>query len=285
MLNSIVLLKRFKTLVTPFLIVTLAAFSWEHLVSLFAIPVASLLLMLLLGGLSLWGNSLIIRRVTSRYQKYVSTGHSLWMTSVGVLGNSLGLPIGTGIKYYFWVQKVGLKVRQSVMGVGYFSLFSFLFSTLVALALFSEREGVSELWLVTSMVLILGAILVWAVSRLLFKGSVFDVLLDFGLVIAVVLFMVALFSLPLAFYYPSIDLSDVMIVSFGFIALSYLTFISSFPAGQELLLGVVTVFFSDDFMLGVAVGLAVRMIYVINAGMVVLLLKPFVGKAGRYWDN
>ncbi len=276
MLSKLTLIKRYKVVVTPLVTLILILFSWEYLLSLFSIPLASLLLMLLLGGGSLWANSLIIKRVTSRYRKFVSVRDSLWMTSVGVLGNSLGLPVGTGVKYYFWVVQVGLKVRQSLLGVGYFSLFSFLLSSLVVLVLSAVSSGSSALYLIACGVVAISGLLVWGVSRAIFKVDDLEVVLDFGLVVVVIALMAFLFSLPLAFYYPNIELFDIVIVSFGFIALSYLTFVSSIPVGQELLLGLVAMFFNDQFMLGVAVGLAVRMVYVLNAAAVVLLLKPSI---------
>ncbi|MGH1370497.1 MAG: hypothetical protein ACRBBW_00575 [Cellvibrionaceae bacterium] len=266
-------LKPYKVVVTPLIITLLVVYSWDYLLALFDIPIPSLLLMLMLGAISLLLNSLVIKRVTYRFRKYVSVKDSLWMTSVGILGNSLGLPIGTGAKYYFWVTRIGLKIKSSLLGIGYFSLLSFGSASIVCLGLLEHREAIDYLWLALLLFIIVFVCLAVAASVLVFDGSLSEVVLDWALAFAAVSFMSALFALPLAYYYPHIAVDSVFMLSFGFLALSYLTFVSSIPAGQELLSGAVALFLGDDFMLGVGVSLSVRMIYVVCAGVVALCSK------------
>lgn len=276
MLDKIRGLYRYKTAVTPMLVILLVLYSWEYLLGLLDIPLASLLLMLMLGGISLLLNSLVIKRVSFRFGRYVSVRDSLWMTSVGVLGNSLGLPIGTGAKYYFWVTRIGLKIKSALMGIGYFSLLSFGTALMVGLTLLGSGGAFEYLWLWLSVFCAFFLAAASFVANFLFDGQRVAILFDWVLALVVVSAMAALFALPLAYYYPHIDVIDVFALSFGFLALSYLTFVSSIPAGQELLSGGVALLFGDEFMLGVGVSLSVRMIYVLFAGAFVLMLREKV---------
>ena len=272
-------LKRYKSLLTPLVVLLLVGLSWEYLIELTEMPLTSLLSIVVFGGLSLWANSLVIHRVTYRYRRSVSAVDSLWLTSVGVLGNSLGLPIGTGAKYYFWVVRAGLKVRQSLLGIGYFSLCSFLVSLVLALLVYTIASANGQAWLGLLSVSIVLFVLPQVLAGMLFEGRRADVIWDGGLSLLVVLLMAMLVFTPLSYYYSEISTTNILIISLGFIALSYVTFVASIPAGQELLLGTMTAFLGEQFMSGVAVSLVVRMAYVLSAAAVVMFVKPAVTKS------
>ncbi len=226
--------------------------------------------------LALLSNSAIIYRLTIIMGKHVRINDACWMTLIGVIGNSTGLPIGSGVKYLFWHKVVGLSAAKIFKGMLYFSFICFWISFVGGL--FTSIAGGYELKL-ANVLLFLFVVGLICISLLFYRiegwvwsvkavgmDCMFPALSAFG--------MASLFVMPIINNFPDMEVFQAYSISLFFLAITYLSFSSAFPGGQEILLGGAAKFLGEPFLLGVGLALLVRAVFIIVAAIMILGLQP-----------